>query len=472
MVGEHALPGGAATLLKAILAGHAELGIDDAQIARLSRIYWGASATASTDDAVAVVAATLSPDQFRKAIVRVANLATADDQVISVPGTIEPLVAEAVGRLTKDRQVVEIELATKVADRVMGWGKIFFFFVAIPVAVILVGLSAIGVSKFDDVRSAAAGVEVKVKDAETKLDAAVKSAQEVSGQAAHVLAQTQQQIADVQTALAAQGQQISSLDNKVREIAESLSFGPGTNLSSEQEDKLSHTASAFLEYFEKLGYIPKTSKINFSTKAVNPEGMISYYYANTIYIKPELVDDDYVLLHEYSHRILNASLPFDFLGGATQWKGSIIPIERGLANYFPGSFLDRTTLGAVAAQRLASQRLISSDRPYLRNLKNNELVKKLVIANMTEAYSLEDAWGGLIWDIRTKLGKTIADKLVYDAWRLLADQNDDTVGRSFVANLLLQAHTRAGADGEAAVREILLRRGLDPSDLPSSTGSR
>jgi hypothetical protein len=232
-------------------------------------------------------------------------------------------------------------------------------------------------------------------------------------------------------------------------------------------NQLSQIASAFLEYFEKLGYVPKTRNVRFAN--ISESNALSYYnqWTNTIYIRPELVDDDYLMLEAYSHHILSASLPFDFLGGATQWKESIIPIWRGLANYFPGSFLDRTTLGTIAAQHLAS-----SDKPYLRMLKNDKLVKKLVMANTTEAYSLVDAWGGLFWDIRTKLGKTIADKLVYDAWRVLADQNDDTVGRSFVANLLFQARTRAGAEGETAVREILLRRGFDPSDLPSSSGSR
>lgn len=83
-----------------------------------------------------------------------------------------------------------------------------------------------------------------------------------------------------------------------------------------------------------------------------------------------------------------------------------------------------------------------------------------------------DAWGGIFWEIRTKLGKVNSDKLIYNAWRLLADQDDSTVGRSFAVNLLSQARARAGADGEVTVSEILLRRGLDLSHLPSSTGSR
>jgi hypothetical protein len=385
MVGERALPGGAAAVLKAILAGHAELGIDDAQLATLSRIYWGASGPASTDDAVDVVAATLSPDQFRKAMVRVANLATADDQVVSVPGTIEPLVAEAVGRLTKDRQVVEIELATKVADRVMGWGKLFGFFVALPGVLLLVTLSAIGASKFDDVRSAAAGVDEKVKEADTRLDAAVKSAQDWSGRAKEVLAATEQQITNVRATLAEQGQQIGSLDSRVHEIAESLRFRSGVNLSSEVKDRLNQTGSAFLAYFRELGFAPKGPPINVDTMSTRDHpGMLSYYDAgtNTIFISQEVADDDYVLLEQYTRQILNASLPFDYIGGIVKWKASIIPIERGLTNYFPGSLLDRAVLGTIAAQHLASESPNSSRKPYQRDLSNNQPVTKLVFASV------------------------------------------------------------------------------------------
>jgi hypothetical protein len=55
-------------------------------------------------------------------------------------------VAAALDKRIKHRSVVEVELASKVADRLIGWSKTFGVFVAAPVAVLL-GLVVTSVPK-------------------------------------------------------------------------------------------------------------------------------------------------------------------------------------------------------------------------------------------------------------------------------------------------------------------------------------
>jgi len=164
------------------------------------------------------------------------------------------------------------------------------------------------------------------------------------------------------------------------------------------------------------------------------------------------------MLREYSHHILYSSLSFDAL---SSWASlvSLVPIEYGLANYFPASFLNDPHLGALAAHTL------KYDQPYLFNLDNGNRVSSLVVTDYALAGSLQDAWGGLFWQLRQKLGQSAADRLLYDTWRAQPDESNDLIGHRFVTNLLSKAQTQLGMSSKSAVEEILIRRGLKPSDL-------
>jgi hypothetical protein len=219
------------------------------------------------------------------------------------------------------------------------------------------------------------------------------------------------------------------------------------------------------DYVEKLGYTPKTPLINVNTK-LDISGALSYYdsQSNTIFVLADIIADQFPILREYSHHILYSSLSFDALSSERPAVVSLVPIEFGLANYFPASFLNDPHLGALAARSL------KSGTPYLFNLDNSDRVSTLVITDYAVATSLQNAWGGLFWEIRQrlvqqKLGQLTADKLLYDTWCAQPDESNSAVGRRFVANLLSEAQSQLGKTGRTTVEEILLRRGLEASDF-------
>jgi hypothetical protein len=110
-----------------------ELRLEERQIVALSRLYWSALGMRSDPDLVSEVGSLLSPEQFGTAVIRFADLSdatpvssTTDEEVI------KSLIADTLTSRLKDKSVVEVELASAVADRLIGWSKVFGIFVAAP----------------------------------------------------------------------------------------------------------------------------------------------------------------------------------------------------------------------------------------------------------------------------------------------------------------------------------------------------
>lgn len=461
MEGEPKVAESARRLLNAVLSRHAELTLDDTQLGALSRFYWGVNGRVSIDQAVAVLADCLSADQFRKAVAYLAQTESVTDSPAGAQ--LDELVAAALERQTKDKDLVEVELAAKAAERIIDWARTFGYFVAIPAGLILIITTLFGISSYNDLRTASDRVDAKVMEAQGKLDAAVDKAQK----SAHL---ADEEIAALQSRLAAQDQQLQTLGNKVAQIDQKLSFGGAADLSGDLQSHLEQLAKEYLDYFKKLGYSPKTPTINVTTKS-GVSNALSYYDpgTNTIFILPGIAKDPFALLHEYSQQILYSSLSFDALDDKHRSSFSLVPIQHGLADYFPASYLDDPRLGTVIAQYLKST--TSFNKPFFYNLDNRKAITDLVISNYNLVYSLEEAWGGLFWDIRQKLGPSSADKLLYDTWRSLPDGPDSGIARSFLAALLDQSELESGHDGRAAVEEILLRRGLKQADFAVPSNS-
>jgi hypothetical protein len=285
---DHACRDGVSCLLQTILKNHQKLGLDSAQIAEISRLYWSAEPPAAAA-AIEAIERTFSPEQFRQSVT---DFATA----LSGSAEIDAIVKTALDERTKDKDTVPVDLAAKAADLLLGWTRTFAFFVAAPVAVILAGLSFVGYTKFQDVQNTAVKAEATLQAAQQNVDKIAERSKQVDSQ-----------LTELGQRLNASDQQIKSLDNTVRDLAEKLNFGAASGLSANQQAKLTQSADGFLRYFEQLGYTPKTKTINFSTN-VAVQDALSYYepVSNTIVIGPKVADDESILLHEYAHHILYA----------------------------------------------------------------------------------------------------------------------------------------------------------------------
>ena len=158
--------GQAAALLRCALGNGDTLGLDDRQMAALARMHWG---DIPAGRLVPSIATLLTEAQFHEVVSRFAAAPTeATGGRLRRKKEIEDMVAAALEKRTKDRALVETELATSVAAKLVGWGKLFGMLVALPIAGLLLILSLFGISKFEDLRTAADRADALVKQAETK----------------------------------------------------------------------------------------------------------------------------------------------------------------------------------------------------------------------------------------------------------------------------------------------------------------
>jgi murein L,D-transpeptidase YcbB/YkuD len=144
------------------------------------------------------------------------------------------MVVAALEKTSKDRALVETELATRVAEKLVGWGKLFGVLLALPVAALLLILSLFGISKFEDLRSAVANADALVTQAKTRLTEGGKQLEDVTTQ----LAQLQTQLEKSSTAAEAKIRELNGAVNEVQTTTSSLAslaFGAsGANIKDVQ----------------------------------------------------------------------------------------------------------------------------------------------------------------------------------------------------------------------------------------------
>jgi hypothetical protein len=277
--------------LASILSLRDELKLDDDQFNRLSGLYWDEGNEASASTTIASVASTLSSDQFARAVALALPEIMRNDKEDPAPSDFatEKAVDQVLEKRFKDKQLVELELATKIAERVMGWAKLFAFFLAAPVALGLLILSLFGISKFDDLQKAstvvdaklvdaqkrvdttlkvaeesfaraAGAIEAKVVTAQTKVDEAFKKAEEMSTRATNIASTAEQQLASVRSKLDDQNKQLGTLDQKVTDIAQTIGrrvalvIGNGSYANISPSLSGAKDARALTEVFVRLGF--------------------------------------------------------------------------------------------------------------------------------------------------------------------------------------------------------------------------
>src|SRR6516162_1069188 len=197
----HALGDGAGPLLRTILEHHRELGLDGAQIGELSRLYWSAPQPAAAET-IEAVERTLSSEQFRKCIAYLASGSRENEATGPPSADIGALITAAIEERTKDKDMLAVDLAAKAADRLMTWMRMLGFFVGLPMEALLAGLSAAGISKFQDVRDIGTRADATLQAAQAKLDAAAQRSTAIDVQ-----------LAKLDQRVATNDQRINSLDS-------------------------------------------------------------------------------------------------------------------------------------------------------------------------------------------------------------------------------------------------------------------
>ncbi|MDJ0660140.1 MAG: hypothetical protein QNJ42_11715 [Crocosphaera sp.] len=220
-----------------------------------------------------------------------------------------------------------------------------------------------------------------------------------------------------------------------------VGFEQSTALDQELLKRIEQLFDSYFSYLDKVGFSYPEEKVIVKEER---KSLNAYYSNNQIFIHSKLADDPTVPLREYNHHLL-------MLNKDQEWKGNYAAIESGLADYFACSFLNTPYVGEKAIK------VYDPNKPYIRTLSNNK--------NFDELKSLQpwnypqsggEVWGGAFWQIRTKLGRDVADSIIASAWlKFKIPTQDEQVPPEFVKMLL--AETKAKSPNQVEIVEKILR---------------
>lgn len=177
--------------------------------------------------------------------------------------------------------------------------------------------------------------------------------------------------------------------------------------------------------------------------------MNAWYDGKDMFIDPRLAGDVDAPRREYTHHVLYSKNRL----GVSDQNQPMQQIESALADYFPCSFSDRPSFGEIVAA-------VMNLGPYLRNLNNSRKFDETPELG-GEVHERGEIWGGAFWELRSLLGRDLADRLLARAWQSMAwPIAERDTARKFIDAVLLNAREIASDRQVAAISATFRKRGF------------
>jgi hypothetical protein len=320
----------------------------------------------------------------------------------------------------KDTRYLELETAEAIANRVMGWAKLFGFFAGIPLVIIAVWLGWLGYKSISDITA-------EVKKVQTLVDSLEKD----------VIAKRAQ--LDKLNELDELERRLTALSSRVQTL-EAVKFGGSADIGAAAKKRIEDALGRYQQRFASLGYrFPANQEVNVRTEpsaAMRDRGMIALYEKKTMFVDEKYTAHDDVVLREYTHHILLRG-DVRALGGNNDLRS----LESGLADYFSRSFEGSPEYPSIPGRTLAND------------------LKIVLTRNPADIQNIGLAWGALGWDLRARIGRDAADALLLAAW----DRTNirGAFEPSDFGKALLTADQTVNRGANATlIRELLAKRGV------------
>jgi hypothetical protein len=138
---------------------------------------------------------------------------------------IKAQINESIDRRFRDQKLIAVETSEAIVNRVYGWAKLFAFFVGIPLALLVLGLSFAGIEKYSDFTKLINSVEGQIKPRIEQANASAGQAQQEAEEAQNKATEAKKTIENVTTQVNKQlgsaaelSKGVQSLSNRVSEL--------------------------------------------------------------------------------------------------------------------------------------------------------------------------------------------------------------------------------------------------------------
>lgn len=370
---------------------------------------------------------------------------------------VSKLIDDRLAARLKDQKLVEIETAQAVVARIGEWTKLFGFFIAFPLGILVIVLTVLGFRQYSDlvqtVKTSKEDLSKQLNDIKSEFAAAA-----ASGKTARLEGeQLNRDIGEIRKVLDLS--QAARIRNELEQLSarvsgiESRFKISGSGMPGALERSLTASLAGFADYMEAIGFNAKQARatVTFEKQTDQGTSLNSYYDPSRARVvvdarlNKNLETDPSLVLWPYAQHLMVlenkiAIGPGDNAGAA---------LGNGVPDYFVASYLNEPRLG-LGFPGVA--------KGYLRNADNQ---RKFDPATVTEPHDLGEIWAGVFWTVRKTAGQRAADRLVYTFWKSLR-QADFAEGTGAAAARRLIEAAKSLEDGKYAtvVRETLQARNL------------
>ncbi len=319
----------------------------------------------------------------------------------------------------KDVRHVELETAAAIANRVMGWAKVFGFFAGIPLVLIAVWLGWIGYKSISDLE--------KLQDQIAALQTDVIS--------------KQAQLAKLKE-LDSLEQRLTSLATRVKSLE--VKFSGSADVGTDARRRIEDVLTRYQAHFASLGVrfaANQETNIRIEKSDVMAEKNSLAYYdpeKNEMVVSEDYIANDDVVLREYTHLVLALANP----DAKAMGTPNLYALESGLADYFSRSFAGSPAYESLPERTLANDLKIRSARDF------------------ADAHTVGLAWGAFAWDLREKLGTEATDRLLLEVWKTPGWSRASNLVESFVTALFNVDDVFNEGANEKLLRTLLVKHGV------------
>lgn len=357
-----------------------------------------------------------------------------------IDAAVQREIERAVSTRLKEQKVMEMEAAQAVVTRLSDWAKLFGVCVAVPLTLLGVVLSIMGIRTYSDFSS-------RVSQAREE---ALKPLKEAKQESDRLNQETKDLRAQVE-ANRALVSQVQGLSQRVDQIERVVQFKSSASLTPGLRQSLESTFSSYYAYLKSLGFsltgpVPRVF--------VDPkESMNSYYDRpnNQIVISPELAQFADSPLREFTHYALTTLRP----STKTVYIVPVDGLESGLADYFPGSFTNNADYGREIWELI--RRKLGVQVPD-RRLDNHRSFSEL--KPNTELHDAGNIWAGAFWQLRQTIGQGLTDRLLLASWKSFDVSKFGGDVTVYPRELEKQDEVMEGGKHAQDIRKVFTERGL------------
>ncbi|MBI3040016.1 M36 family metallopeptidase, partial [bacterium] len=202
------------------------------------------------------------------------------------------------------------------------------------------------------------------------------------------------------------------------------------------------------DFFKSLGFSkldsPMKATVHVGDKYDNAyfspwENAMSFGDGNKL---NDLSKEESVCYHEYSHAMVNQIVRLSGPEGGA--------MNEGQADYFACTYTNDSKLGEYVVAKM--------NKPFMRNLDNTTHYPEDI---QNEVHADGKIWGAALWDLRSALGASISNKLVYNAYFYLKTSRQKFVDG--LNSIVAADKNLFGEKYKNTILEVFQKRGISLS---------